>query len=164
MCRCRSRYRHPRGISSDPFSHRQARGPLSSIAKEPTWIPGCYYCVAMFEASPTSTSNFRSIFVAALDKYKERTKTDLLTHPLATRLQSCNSSSDILAVLHDKVNEFDQSRSHTKRLLIWLNPIINVLYAFSTTLGDGVGLVRLKWLTHFPCSHTYFHRYSHLQK
>lgn len=118
--------------------------PLSSIAKEPTWIPGCDYRIAMSETTPTSTSNFRSIFVAALDKYKERTKTDLLTHPLATRLQSCNSSSDILAVLHDKSKEFDQTRSHTKRISIWLSPIINVLYAFSTTLGDGVGLVWLK--------------------
>ncbi|KAF8257289.1 hypothetical protein EI94DRAFT_1334322 [Lactarius quietus] len=78
---------------------------------------------------------------------KKKTKTDLHTHPLAAQLQSCNSSSDILKVLHDKVNEFDKSRSHNERLLSWLNPTINVLYAFSATLGQGVGLVRLKWST-----------------
>jgi hypothetical protein len=88
-----------------------------------------------------SPSNFRTIFVAAIKVYEKKMKTDLLTHPLATQLQSCNSSSDILAVLHDKVNEFDQSRSHNKRLSNWLNPTINVLYTFSTTLGGGVGLV-----------------------
>ncbi len=54
----------------------------------------------------SSNLNFRTIFVAALKAYEKKTKTDLLTHPLATQLQSCNSSRDVLAVLHDKVNEF----------------------------------------------------------
>ena len=67
--------------------------------------------------------------------------TDLLTHPLATQLQSCNCSSDVLAVLLDTVNDFDKSRRQNERLSSWLNPTINVLYAFSTTLGQGVGLV-----------------------
>ena len=88
-----------------------------------------------------STFDFRTIFVAALEKYREKTKTDLLTHPLASQLQSCNSSSDILAVLHDKVNEFEHSRSRNEKLSNWLNPTINVLYAFSATLGQGIGLV-----------------------
>ncbi|KAF8262885.1 hypothetical protein EI94DRAFT_1808101 [Lactarius quietus] len=66
----------------------------------------------------TSSSNFQSIFVVAL-----------------------KSSGDILAVLHDKVNELDQSNSHNKRLSSWLNPTISVLYTFSMTLGEGVGLI-----------------------
>ena len=98
-------------------------------------------------ASTTSTSNFRTVFVAAVKAYEKKTKTDLLTHPLATELQPCNSSSDVLAVLHDKVNELDQSRNHNERLSSWLNPTINVLYAFSATLGEGVGLVSLNWST-----------------
>ncbi|KAH9028687.1 hypothetical protein EDB85DRAFT_2147778 [Lactarius pseudohatsudake] len=86
----------------------------------------------------TSTSNFRALFVSALTEYEKKTKTDLHTHPLSTQLQSCQSSSDIIAVLHDKVNEFDQSRSHNERLSSWLAPTINVLYAFSATLGEGI--------------------------
>ncbi|KAH8978236.1 hypothetical protein EDB92DRAFT_1911094 [Lactarius akahatsu] len=88
-----------------------------------------------------SSSDFRTIFVAALKAYEKKTKTDLLTHPLATQLQSCNSSTDALAVLHDKVSEFDHSRTQNERLSSWLNPTINVLYAFSATLGEGVGLI-----------------------
>ena len=98
--------------------------------------------------------------------YEKKTKTNLHTHPLATQLQSCNSSSDIVAVLHDKVNEFDKSRTHNERLLSWLNPTINVLYAFSTTLGQGIGLVSLKLSIDrlFLLSSLYsFYRYSHLQ-
>ncbi|KAH9028942.1 hypothetical protein EDB84DRAFT_257299 [Lactarius hengduanensis] len=97
----------------------------------------------MSQTSSTSTpsSNFRAIFVAALKEYEKKTKTDLHTHPLATQLQSCESSSDILAVLRDKVNEFDQSKSRNERLSSWLGPTINVLFAFSETLGSGVGLI-----------------------
>ena len=94
-------------------------------------------------STSTSASNFRTIFVAAMNAYEKKTKTDLLTHPLATQLQSCNFSSDILAVLHDKVNELDESRSHNERLSSWLGPTINVVYAFSATLGQGIGLVSI---------------------
>ena len=96
-------------------------------------------------ATTASSSNFRTIFVAALKAYEKKTKTDLHTHPLAIQLQSCQSSSDIISVLHDKVNEFDQSRSHNERLSSWLSPTINVLYMFSAILGEGVGLVRFNW-------------------
>jgi hypothetical protein len=92
-------------------------------------------------STSTSSSNFRTIFVAAIKEYEKKTKTDLHTHSLSTQLQSCNSSSDILAVLHDEVNEFDKTRSHNERLSSWLNPTINVLYAFSATVSQGAGLV-----------------------
>ncbi|KAI9436578.1 hypothetical protein H4582DRAFT_399587 [Lactarius indigo] len=98
-------------------------------------------------STPTSSSNFRSIFSAALKSYEKKTKNDLLAHPLAARLQACNSPGDILVVLQDEVKEFDQSRSADERLLRWLNPTINVLYTFSATLGEGVGLVSPSSLT-----------------
>ncbi|KAF8267365.1 hypothetical protein EI94DRAFT_1730730 [Lactarius quietus] len=91
--------------------------------------------------SSTSSPHFRTIFVAAVKAYEKKTKINLHTHPLATQLQSCNSSSDILKVLHDKVNEFDMSRTHNERLSSWLDLTINILYAFSTTMGQGVGLI-----------------------
>jgi hypothetical protein len=92
-------------------------------------------------STSTSTSNFQSIFNAALKAYEKKTKKDLLAHPLAAQLQACNSPGDILTVLQDKVKEFQESRSADERLSRWLNPAINVLYAFSATLGQGVGLV-----------------------
>ncbi|KAH8984821.1 hypothetical protein EDB92DRAFT_1461388 [Lactarius akahatsu] len=85
--------------------------------------------------------NFQSIFHASLKAYEKQTKKDLLSHPLAARLQSCNSSAAILAVLQDQVQEFEQSRSVDERLTKWLDPTVNVLYAFSATLGEGIGLV-----------------------
>ena len=64
-------------------------------------------------------------------------------HPLATQLQACKYPNDILAVLQDKVNEFGESRRADERLFRWLSPTINVLCAFSATLGQGVGIVGL---------------------
>ena len=92
-------------------------------------------------SSSTLSPNFQPIFNDALKAYKKKTKKDLLVHPLAEQLQACNSPDDILAVLQDKINELDESRSADERLSRWLSPTINVLYAFSGTIGQGVGLV-----------------------
>ncbi|KAH9073566.1 hypothetical protein EDB83DRAFT_82859 [Lactarius deliciosus] len=89
----------------------------------------------------SSHSDFQSILLASLRAYEKQTKKDLLSHPLAARLNSCDSPADILAVLQDQVQEFEQSRSVDERLTKWLDPTVNVLYAFSATLGEGVGLV-----------------------
>jgi hypothetical protein len=46
-------------------------------------------------------------------------------------------------MLQDQVHQFENSRGGDERLWRWLKPTINVLYAFSATLGQGVGLVRV---------------------
>ncbi|KAI9454093.1 hypothetical protein F5148DRAFT_448005 [Russula earlei] len=89
----------------------------------------------------SSSSNFRLIFDDALKAYKKRAKKDLLSHPLATQLQACDSPASILALLHNQVQDFNQSRNNDERLFKWLDPMVNVLYALSATLGEGVGLV-----------------------
>ncbi|KAF8264542.1 hypothetical protein EI94DRAFT_1703167 [Lactarius quietus] len=88
-----------------------------------------------------SSSHFIFIFEKALKAYKTKTKQDLINHPLATELQGCNSAADILTVLRDQVHQFENSRGGDERLWRWLNPTITVLYAFSATLGQGIGLV-----------------------
>jgi hypothetical protein len=96
--------------------------------------------------SPSSSpsSNFQSVFNAALEAYEKITKNKLLSHPLATQLQSCDSPAAILSVLQELVQQFDQSRSGDERLRNWLDPTVNVLFAFSAALGEGVSLVYLK--------------------
>jgi hypothetical protein len=93
----------------------------------------------------SSTINFQLIFSSALKAYERRTKTDILAHPLASQLRACDSPGSILTVLQDQVDDLAQARgSSDKRLTKWLNPTINVLLAFSATLGNGVSLVSLK--------------------
>ena len=92
-------------------------------------------------SSSSSSSNFQPLFNAALDAYEKKTKCKLLTHPLVAQLQSCDSPAAVLSVLQGVVLQFDQRRRSDQRLTNWLNPTINVLYTFSATVGQGVGLV-----------------------
>ena len=99
----------------------------------------------MSQAPPSATSStstdFEAIFRAALDAYKSQTKKDIASHPLATQLQSCDSSSAILSVLQAQVQAFDQTQSADDKWTKWLDPTVKVLYVFSMTLSNGVGVV-----------------------
>ena len=90
----------------------------------------------------SSSSNFRSIFDAALKDYKKKTKNDLLTHQLTAKLKSCESPAAILAVL-DNLQEIILFQADDVSSNQWLNATLTVLCAFSDALGEGVGLVNL---------------------
>ena len=93
--------------------------------------------------STSTSSNFQLIFDNALKEYKKRTKNDLLTHPLADRLEVCNSASSILTVLQEQTQELNQSQRRNERWTRWLDPTVKVLHAFSVTLENHVTLVCL---------------------
>ncbi|KAF8489512.1 hypothetical protein F5888DRAFT_1745440 [Russula emetica] len=96
----------------------------------------------MSHTHPTPTSsNFQSIFDNALKGYMKRTKKDLLKHPLADRIQACDSPVSILTVLQEQVQELNESQRGNERLTKWLDPTVNVLHVLSETLREGVGLV-----------------------
>ena len=93
----------------------------------------------MSQTHPTSTSSrFQLIFNNALKAYKKRTKKDLQTHPLADRLQNCNSLSSVLTILQEQVQELDESQRSSAK---WLDPTVNVLHAFSEALKEFIGSV-----------------------
>jgi|SRR6267142_2074198 len=89
------------------------------------------------------TSNFTPIFQTACDEYKRITGHDLATHPFATELDHCNSPDGILHVLGKQSQAFTRSRRRNEKLLAWLSPIVYVLFTFSATLGEGIGLVSI---------------------
>ena len=103
-------------------------------------------------ATPTSQSagNFVSIFNAALESYRRKTKKDLVSHPLLPTLQSCESPEGVLAVLREQVDTsafLSQSRigDDDVELMKWVAPTVNVLYSLSGTVGQGVvGLVNIQ--------------------
>ena len=114
-------------------------------------------------ATYSEATDFDTIFRAALEEYKKRTKKDIASHPLAVQLQSCDSPGAIIAVLQAQVQAFDQSQSTDEALTKWLDPTVNVLYAFSATIGSGVGLVNCETLSRSrSTSDIRDHRYSHL--
>jgi hypothetical protein len=92
----------------------------------------------------TSTSNYQAIFDSALDAYKKKTKKDLRSHPLFSKLQSCNSPDAVLTLLRDQFPVVDPSCSTSTDndgLIKWLNPTVHVLYTFSEAIGASLSLV-----------------------
>jgi hypothetical protein len=94
-------------------------------------------------ATAAASTRFQAIFQDALKSYQKQTKEDLLTHPLASQFQLCNSTAAILAILQGQIRDFDKSRSGDERLTKWLGPTVNVLCAFSATVSGGISLVSL---------------------
>jgi hypothetical protein len=87
-------------------------------------------------------SGFQFIFDTALDAYREKTGKDLPSHPLFAELKKCASADAILTVLRNQIPPSGQPSSRVDKLTKWLNPTVHILYMFSATLGEGVGLVR----------------------
>jgi len=90
-----------------------------------------------------STSNFTAIFDAATREYKTLTRQDLATHPFAATLQGLKSPDSALDVFREQAQAFDKFRHGNDKLMASLTPIVNILFTFSETLGEGVGLVRV---------------------
>jgi hypothetical protein len=93
------------------------------------------------QSAAASSSKFQLIINNALETYRKRTKRDLLTHPLAAQLQTCDTPASILAILQEQVQGLVQSQHGDERCSKWLDPTVNVLFAFCTTIGTGVRLV-----------------------
>ena len=95
-------------------------------------------------STSTPHSNFVAIFDGALEAYKHKTKEDLASHPLLPSLQSCASTEAILTVLQEQIPAFKESQNGNGGLTKWVTPTVNVLYSFSGTLGQAVGVVNTK--------------------
>jgi hypothetical protein len=88
-------------------------------------------------SAPTLPYNFDAIFIRALDTYKKRTKQDLQSHPLYSKIEACTSPDAILVILR----EVSQSQTPDVRFTNWLAPTVNVLCASCDMLGEAAGLV-----------------------
>jgi hypothetical protein len=133
-------------------SRAQARAPTYRSPQDPP-LSSTHHQLSLSSPRPimsahpstsTSNSNFASIFNAALKSYKRKTKKDLTSHPLLPSLQSCDSPEAILTVLRERIPAFNQSQDGDDRLTKWVSPTVNVLCAFSATVGQGVGLVCIR--------------------
>ena len=98
-----------------------------------------------------SRSNYQSIFDSALERYKGKTGKDLTKDPLLRSLETCNSPDAVLAVLRAQLLGPGQSQSSDDKLTTWLDPTVNVINAFSATIGGGVGLVSLIEVINLAC-------------
>jgi hypothetical protein len=112
-----------------------------------------------------SAANFTVIFEAASNSYKSLTGQDLQTHPLATEFDSNNNSPDsILDVFRKQAQALDRFRKGDDKLMKSLTPIVNILFTLSATLGAGISLVRLEFLSTVVLLQHSFSSHSRLQR
>ena len=77
----------------------------------------------------------------ALHEYKNKTGEELLDRPLATEVRRCDSVDAIKAIFQGQAKAFQQFRDGDHRLMKWIDPVVDVLYTFSDTLGGVAGMV-----------------------
>ena len=88
-----------------------------------------------------SSTPFQTILDTALADYSKQVGIDLAAHPQVDNLRSCGSPNDVLKLLEEKAKEFKDFRDGNRKLLNWLNPVVQVVHTLSTVLGASITLV-----------------------
>jgi hypothetical protein len=92
-------------------------------------------------SASTSTSYFTAIFNAASTEYQRVTGKRLDTHPFAAQLDTCHAPKAVSDLLRAQAQAFSSFRKGDDKLMAWLEPTVHILFMFSSTLGEGIGLV-----------------------
>jgi hypothetical protein len=98
----------------------------------------------------STPSNFQLIIAEAFVDYTKQTGIDLSSNPFAEKLQVLSSPAVVLELLRDRENAFKEYRDANRRLRTCLNPAVQVLCAFSATLGEVVSGVSLNFRVIIP--------------
>jgi hypothetical protein len=90
----------------------------------------------------SGSSHLRVLFEAALENYKQQTGIALAEHPLAERLQDCNSVESVTAILRDQAQDFKEFREKDK-ILKPLKKVLTVLHRLPSAadFAQDIGLV-----------------------
>jgi hypothetical protein len=111
-----------------------------------------------------SIDNFTAILSAASIEYHRLTRKSLDTHPLAAQLDTCQNPEAVSNLLQTQAQAFSKFRKGDERLMALLDPTVHILFTFSATLGEGIGLVSNLGLLHMTAlGHPVLSR-SHPQK
>jgi hypothetical protein len=90
----------------------------------------------------SASSHLQVLFEAALQNYEEQTGVVLAKHPLADRIQNCDSVESVSAVLHEQIQAFNEFREKHKVL----NPLKKVVSVLCKLSATGVGISA--WYVH----------------
>lgn len=97
----------------------------------------------MSQLEPSSSSFFQDLFNDALQNYQNQTGTRLIGHPLAKKLESCDSADSIIAILQEQAQIFREVRGDDRKVMKSVKYSVNILYTLSIGTG-GIGLVHLE--------------------
>ena len=96
----------------------------------------------------SASSQLQVLFEVALQDYEKQTGIALVRHPLADKLQNCDSVESVTAVLREQIQAFSEFRDKDK-VLKPLKKAVSFLCKLSATVNFGrdIGLVRTHALT-----------------
>ena len=72
-------------------------------------------------STPSESSVFQALFQAACKEYETRTGTNIIEHPLAIQLQTCNSFESLISLLQGQARAFREFRWSDGKVIISLN-------------------------------------------
>ena len=82
----------------------------------------------------SGSSHLCVLIGAALEDYKQQTGIELAKHPLAERLQDCNSVESVTAILREQAQDLKEFRERDK-VLKPLKKVLTVLHRLSFVAG-----------------------------
>ena len=90
-----------------------------------------------------SALNLRELFEHALETYKQQTGIELVNHPLAERLQDCNTVESVTNVIREQAQDFKKFQEKD-RVLNPLRKVLKVLHILPSAadFAQDAGLVR----------------------
>lgn len=94
----------------------------------------------------SQSSRFHALFDATLQDYQSQTCTTLSSHPLAEKLQDCDTVESVTAMLREQVRALGDSRGGDGRVMKSLKTVVSGLYTIleNSALSEGIGLVGRK--------------------
>ena len=98
-------------------------------------------------AHQSDSARFQALFEHTLQAYEEKAGVSLTQHPLAIKLQTCDSVEAITALLQDQAQAFRDLQGSDK-IMKSLKTTVSILSKLSSaaSLADAFGLVRQKGL------------------
>lgn len=102
----------------------------------------------------SGSARFQELFESALRAYEKKTGITLSRHPLAMKLQTCDSVEGITALLQDQAKGFKKR----DKIIKSMETIVSILtpLSFAASLPDTIGLVRQEALISCFASLTMF--------
>lgn len=91
----------------------------------------------------SGSSRFEVFFEVALGDYEKQTGISLAKHPLAARLQECQSIESVTAVLQEQARSFSEFRKRVE-IMKSLKGVVSTVFRVSTVgaFGHYIGMVR----------------------
>ena len=116
-------------------------------------------------AQQVEPDRLQALFEPALRAYEKKSGVSLEQHPLAIKLQSCDTVEAITGVFQDQAQAFRDFQGSDK-IMVSIKTTVSILSNISSAapLSDAFDIVSQKGLGAYITSLTFIYRHSHLRR